>query len=131
GVASLLAWRQRTIRWPRLMLGRRSGLDIRLKRAYEQADADDGRRILVDGLWPRGISKQRAAIDDWLRELAPSQGLRQWFDHDIGKWNTFRRRYRAQLETRARRAALDRLRRHAEAGRITLVYAARDTEHNN
>lgn len=106
-------------------------MDIQLKRAYEPPASGDGRRVLVDGLWPRGVSKQRAAVDAWLKELAPSTALRQWFGHDADKWAQFRRRYRSQLQAQSRAAALDQLRRMAAGGRVTLVYAARDSEHNN
>jgi uncharacterized protein YeaO (DUF488 family) len=76
-------------------------LDIRLKRAYEPPAPDDGTRVLVDRLWPRGVSKAKAAIDHWLRDIAPSTELRQWFAHEFDRWEEFRRRYRAELEQRA------------------------------
>lgn len=106
-------------------------MDIQLKRAYDSLSGEDGQRVLVDGLWPRGVSKQDAAIDLWLKEIAPSAGLRQWFGHDPERWVEFRRRYRSQLKTQRRAAALDQLRKLARGGRVTLVYAARDTAHNN
>jgi uncharacterized protein YeaO (DUF488 family) len=103
--------------------------DIRLKRAYELATKGDGTRILVDRLWPRGITKAEAAIDRWFRDLAPSGELRKWFGHDPARWQEFRRRYTAEL--RQHRALLDELRRLASEGRLTLVYGARDEEHND
>lgn len=106
-------------------------MDIQLKRAYDRRSEEDGQRVLVDGLWPRGVSKQDAAIDLWLKEIAPSAGLRQWFGHDPERWREFRRRYRSQLKTQRRAAALDQLRKLARGRRVTLVYAARDTAHNN
>jgi uncharacterized protein YeaO (DUF488 family) len=103
--------------------------DIRLKRAYEPPAAADGARILVDRLWPRGVRKADLAIERWLKEVAPSPALRRWFGHDPARWAEFRRRYRAELE--ARPEPLEELRRAAEAGRVTLVYAARDEAHNH
>jgi uncharacterized protein YeaO (DUF488 family) len=102
---------------------------IAVKRAYEPAAKGDGVRILVDRLWPRGVSKEAAAIDDWMKELAPSTELRKWFGHDPERWTEFRRRYAAELKDRGE--ALSRLRALATKGRITLVYAARDEEHND
>jgi len=86
-------------------------------------------RILVDGLWPRGVSRKTARIDEWARDLAPSTRLRQWFGHDPARWPEFQKRYRAELRTRSDRLAW--LAGLARRGRITLVYAARDTDHNN
>lgn len=102
-------------------------MDIRLKRAYEAPAADDGQRILVDRVWPRGISKAQASVDHWLREVAPSSELRKWFAHDPEKWPEFRTRYRAELKTNP---ALAELREHAKQGPLTLVYGARDEQHN-
>lgn len=102
---------------------------LRLKRAYEPAAPEDGVRILVDRLWPRGISKAKAALDDWMKEIAPSTELRQWFGHDPARWTEFQSRYRAEL--RAHPGELDRLRELARAGVITLVYGAHDEEHND
>ena len=103
--------------------------EVQLKRAYEPAAPSDGVRILVDRLWPRGVSKAKAAIDHWLRELAPSSELRRWFDHDVERWDEFRRRYRAELEQHPE--ALGRLRQLASESRITLVFGARDEAHND
>ena len=103
--------------------------NVRLKRAYEPAAAGDGTRILVDRLWPRGVSKQRAAIDCWMKDIAPSTALRKWFGHDPARWDEFRRRY--AKEVRAHADLLDQLRALARQGPVTLVYAARDEEHND
>jgi uncharacterized protein YeaO (DUF488 family) len=100
-----------------------------LKRAYEAADTADGTRILVDRLWPRGVSKQRAALDDWMKDIAPSAELRQWFGHEPSRWAEFQRRYKAEL--RGHGEELERLRAIAAKGTLTLVYAARDEERND
>jgi len=102
---------------------------IRLKRAYEPPSADDGARILVDRLWPRGISKTDARLDQWMKEIAPSTELRKWFGHDPAKWQEFRRRYIAELETH--RDQLEHLCELAITGVVTLVYSARDEIHND
>jgi uncharacterized protein YeaO (DUF488 family) len=104
-------------------------LDVRAKRAYDPADASDGYRILIDHVWPRGVSRERAHVDDWARELAPSDGLRKWFDHDPARFAEFRARYRDELADQSQR--LEELRRRAASGPLTIVYAARDREHNN
>jgi uncharacterized protein YeaO (DUF488 family)/riboflavin biosynthesis pyrimidine reductase len=106
-----------------------SQVDIRLKRAYEPASSSDGHRVLIDRLWPRGLSKKRARLDEWEKTLAPSSELRQWFGHDPARFPEFRRRYRRELKAQERR--LQDLRRRARHGTLTLVYAARDTEHND
>lgn len=102
---------------------------VSLKRAYEPAAPDDGLRILVDRLWPRGLSKSNAAVDHWFKDLAPSSELRRWFAHDPALWDEFRRRYVQEL--RAHPEPLRQLRALAREGPITLVYAARDETHNN
>jgi uncharacterized protein YeaO (DUF488 family) len=104
-------------------------LDIRLKRAYEPPGAGDGIRALIDRLWPRGVSKAEAAIDHWLRELAPSTELRKWFGHDPARWDGFRRRYAAELMEHPER--LDQLLQMIEQGSVTLVFGARDEDHND
>jgi uncharacterized protein YeaO (DUF488 family) len=104
-------------------------MPIQIKRAYEPASPDDGYRVLIDRLWPRGLSRQRAGIDDWVKELAPSTELRRWFAHDPGRFEEFRRRYIGELRDEHRR--LSALRRRARDGRVTLVYSAHDTEHND
>lgn len=103
-------------------------LNIRLKRAYEPPSPEDGVRILVDRLWPRGLGKSDAAIDRWLKDLAPSNDLRRWFGHDPNKWDEFSRRYEAELSHRTE--LLRELREMARNGPVTLVYAARDEAHN-
>ncbi|HYX20402.1 MAG TPA: DUF488 domain-containing protein [Thermoanaerobaculia bacterium] len=103
--------------------------DVRLKRAYEAPDAEDGRRILVDRLWPRGVSKAGARIDEWLKELAPSTELRKWFGHDPARWDGFRRHYAQELHGHA--GLLAHLRELARTGPVTLVYSARDEVHND
>jgi uncharacterized protein YeaO (DUF488 family) len=105
------------------------GLDVRTKRVYEPPASDDGYRVLVDHIWPRGVSRERARLDEWAKELAPSGELRKWFDHVPERFAEFRSRYREELE--ACGDELDALRRRAGEGRVTVVYAARDDEHNN
>ncbi|KAF1694164.1 DUF488 domain-containing protein [Pseudoxanthomonas koreensis] len=102
---------------------------IHLKRAYEEPAPGDGQRLLVDGLWPRGVSKENLAAEAWLKALAPSTALRKWFDHDPARWDTFRARYFEELE--AKPEALAQLRAYRARGPVTLLYAARDEEHNN
>ncbi len=101
----------------------------RLKRIYHQPDASDGCRVLVDRVWPRGLSKQAAEIDLWLKEIAPSTGLRKWFDHAPRRWDAFRRRYFEELDAMPETVTVlcDRLRN----GEVTLLYGARDEQHNN
>lgn len=101
---------------------------IRLKRAYDKPSRADGERILVERLWPRGVSKEEAALDLWLKDVAPSPALRKWFGHDPARWEGFERRYWKELEGRPDEVAL--LRRKSKRGRVTLVYAAHDQEHN-
>jgi uncharacterized protein YeaO (DUF488 family) len=101
---------------------------IRLKRVYEEPATDDGLRILVERLWPRGLSKERAAVDLWLKEVAPSSELRRWFNHDPDRWKEFLRRYHAELLQNG--GTVDELRRKCRSGTVTFVYAARDEEHN-
>lgn len=102
---------------------------IRLKRAYEAESADDGERFLVDRLWPRGIKKDALQIRAWLKEIAPSTELRQWFGHDPAKWDEFQDRYAAELKTN--RDGWQPLITAARRGTVTLVYSAKDTEHND
>ena len=102
---------------------------IKLKRAYEAPAADDGIRILIDRLWPRGVKKTDAAIDEWMKEIAPSTELRKWFGHDPPRWQEFRRRYRSEIQQHPER--FDRLRTLAQHGRITLVFSAHDEVHND
>jgi uncharacterized protein YeaO (DUF488 family) len=102
---------------------------LRLKRAYEPPAASDGKRILVDRLWPRGLSKEKAAIDLWMKEVAPSTELRRWFGHDPQKWPAFRQRYRHEL--RRREDLVVELKKLATRGRVTLVFGARDEVRND
>jgi len=104
-------------------------MDVRLKRAYEPATAADGYRVLIDRLWPRGVSRERARLDEWARELAPSRELRQWFGHDPALFAEFQRRYTGELK--AQEAKLQELRRRARSRTLTIVYAAHDIEHND
>jgi uncharacterized protein YeaO (DUF488 family) len=104
-------------------------MDVRLKRAYDPAEPADGHRVLIDRLWPRGVSRERANLDAWEKELAPSTQLREWFRHQPGRFDEFRRRYVDEL--RSQPAALTALRRRARNGTVTLVYAASDEEHND
>lgn len=110
------------------MPGRRTSLDVRLKRAYERPSTRDGVRILVDRLWPRGLRKEEAAIERWMKDVAPSTELRHWFGHDPGRWEEFERRYRAELADN--RSLVDELRAIASRRTLTLVYSARDEQHN-
>jgi len=100
---------------------------IRVKRIYEPVDAEDGKRVLVDRIWPRGISRQRAALDAWMPEVAPSHELRTWFAHEPERWTEFQARYRTEL---AAGPHLDALAALADPGPLTLLYSARDTIHN-
>ena len=104
-------------------------MDVRLKRAYDPAASADGYRLLIDRLWPRGISRARAKLDNWEPELAPSTELRQWFGHQPERFAEFRRRYMEELGSQ--RARLTSLRRRARDGTLTLVYSAHDAEHND
>jgi uncharacterized protein YeaO (DUF488 family) len=103
--------------------------NVKLKRAYEPPNVEDGLRVLVDRLWPRGVRKTDAAIDHWLKDVAPSAELRKWFNHDPTRWQDFRRRYASELA--AKPTALRNLRRLARRDVVTLVYAARDVSHND
>jgi uncharacterized protein YeaO (DUF488 family) len=102
--------------------------DIRIKRAYEAPAAEDGTRVLVDRVWPRGVRKSTAAIDLWAKDLAPSTELRRWFGHDPTRWDEFQRKYQEELSHHPER--LDELRALAQQGRLTLVFGARDEHHN-
>jgi uncharacterized protein YeaO (DUF488 family) len=104
-------------------------MDVRLKRAYEPAAGSDGCRVLIDRLWPRGVSREQARLDEWARDLAPSTELRRWFGHDPARFGEFRRRY--TIELAAQEPKLQELRRRAHTGTLTLVYGARDSEHND
>jgi len=103
--------------------------EIRVKRVYEPPDSEDGKRVLVDRIWPRGLTREAASVDLWCKEAAPSSALRRWFGHDPDKWSEFRRRYADELATSD---AMDELRRLSRSEpRITLLFAAKDVAHNN
>ena len=104
-------------------------MDVRLKRAYEAPAASDGYRVLIDRIWPRGVTRKRARLDEWARELAPTRELRQWFGHEPARFDEFRRRYTNELKHQD--AKVQELRERARQHTLTLVYAARDTEHND
>lgn len=101
---------------------------LKIKRVYEPAVPEDGTRILVDRLWPRGLTKEKAAVDLWLKDIAPSTELRKWFAHDPAKWEEFRKRYLKELK--ANKEAVSVLKQELKKGPVTLVYGARDQEHN-
>lgn len=103
--------------------------NVKLKRAYDPPSASDGTRILIDRVWPRGVNKANAAIDQWDKSIAPSTMLRNWFGHDPARWQEFRRRYAKEIHRH--REQLDELRARAQSGRITLVFAAHDKIHNH
>lgn len=103
--------------------------EMKIKRAYEPPAASDGKRILVDALWPRGISKEKLKLDDWLKDIAPSTKLRKWYGHDPDKWPEFRKRYAAELKDRS--DAVETLRKLASHGTVTLVFSSREEKLNN
>jgi uncharacterized protein YeaO (DUF488 family) len=102
---------------------------INIKRIYDAPSPDDGTRVLVDRLWPRGVAKKSAHVDEWLKEIAPSNELRKWFGHDPARWPEFQRRYKHELASQA--DAIDGLRVLSKKGTLTLLYAAKDEAHNN
>jgi len=104
-------------------------MSLRVKRVYEPPSAEDGVRVLVDRLWPRGRTKEATALDDWLKEIAPSDGLRKWSHHDPARWKKFQQRYAAELDEQP--AIVSRLRELASRGTVTLLYGARNPEMNN
>ncbi len=106
-------------------------MKLKIKRAYEPTAKSDGRRILIDRLWPRGLTRDAAAIDEWAKDLSPSTDLRRWFNHDPQLWGEFVDRYRSELEAPASRLALGRLRTLASSRQVTLVYAASNRAYNN
>lgn len=101
---------------------------LNIKRVYEKPSRTDGARILVDRIWPRGVSKKKAALNEWLKDIAPSTGLRKWFGHDPERFSEFRRRYRAELKSN--RIAVKELRGWLKKGRVTLLYSAHDEKYN-
>lgn len=102
---------------------------LKLKRVYDPPSKDDGMRILVDRLWPRGIKKDEAKIDEWMKDIAPSDELRKWFSHEPSKWEEFKRRYREELKKN--HSLIERLSLESKIGTVTLLFAAKDEEHNN
>ena len=106
-------------------------MPMAMKRAYEAASPEDGYRVLVDGLWPRGVTKAHLKIDAWMREIAPSVPLRKWYGHKPEKWEEFRNKYRQELSKPSRQALLDELIDRARKGEVTLVFGARDAERSN
>lgn len=104
--------------------------NIAYRRIYEDSSPKDGRRVLVDRVWPRGMRKEDAHLDEWLRDAAPSTELRRWYSHEPGRFDEFRRRYLTELREPARRNAVDRLRDMADHGKLTLLTATRDVEHS-
>jgi uncharacterized protein YeaO (DUF488 family) len=111
------------------MSGRILAGNVRLKRAYERSGAEDGTRVLIDRLWPRGVSKQAAALDLWMKDIGPSPELRTWFGHDPARWREFRRRYAGEVRRNAE--PFSQLRALSRQGPVTLVYGARDKAHND
>ncbi len=101
-----------------------------MRRVYDDPSPEDGTRVLVDRIWPRGLAKARAGIDEWAKDVAPSTELRRWYGHDPARFEEFRRRYRAELAEPERQAALGRLRELARSGRLTLLTATRDVDHS-
>jgi uncharacterized protein YeaO (DUF488 family) len=104
-------------------------MNIKLKRAYDKPSAEDGYRILVDRIWPRGVSKQDVKVEQWLKDIAPSKELRKWFKHDPEKWSEFKKRYFNELKSKSK--AVEELMQIAKEQAVTLVYAAKDKEYNN
>lgn len=102
---------------------------IKVKRIYDPVSPDDGKRILVDRLWPRGIKKNEAEINEWLKDIAPSDGLRKWFSHDPNKWQEFKNRYIKELKNNSE--LIERLKAVAKKEKVTLLFSAKDIEHNN
>jgi uncharacterized protein YeaO (DUF488 family) len=104
-------------------------VSVQIKRVYDKPDKTDGRRVLVDRIWPRGLTKKEAQIDDWLKEIAPSARLRKWFGHDPARWKDFKKRYVAELK--AQRKQVEQLAQQARKRTVTLLFGAKDIEHNN
>ena len=112
-------------------MNKANDVQIKIKRVYEAHAPDDGQRVLIDRLWPRGLKREDARLDEWLREIAPSDELRRWFGHDPARWEAFQARYRQELEDAEHQAALANLRERAQRGPLTLLFAAKDAEHCN
>lgn len=101
---------------------------LKLKRVYDDVSQQDGKRILVDGVWPRGIKKEDLEHDEWYKEIAPSSDLRKWFDHDSDKWEEFKKKYKKELKER--KDLVDQIKKDSDGRNVTLLYAAKDEEHN-
>ncbi len=110
--------------------GEDDDMSVHVKRVYEDAHEDDGVRILVDRIWPRGVSKEDAALDDWMKEISPTTDLRKWFNHDPKKFADFKQKYKEELTTGTQRKALDKVKAIARERRVTLVYAAKNEKYN-
>jgi uncharacterized protein YeaO (DUF488 family) len=102
---------------------------LRIKRIYDLPSPDDGKRILIDRLWPRGIKKADASINEWMKDIAPSNELRKWFAHDVSKWEEFKKRYKKELKDKSE--ILDKLKKESEKNIVTLLFSAKDVTHNN
>jgi uncharacterized protein YeaO (DUF488 family) len=104
-------------------------MNIQIKRVYEEPSKEDGKRILIDRLWPRGLTKEKASIDLWIKEIAPTTELRKWFGHEEDKWDGFKKRYKQELQKNFE--SVEQLIQELKSGMVTLVYGAKDTEHND
>jgi uncharacterized protein YeaO (DUF488 family) len=104
---------------------------LKIKRAYDKKETSDGKRILIDRLWPRGVTKAEADIDEWFKELGPSTELRKWFGHDPERWPEFKERFTRELSEAGKREILDGIAQNAKRNHVTLIYSAKDTEHSN
>jgi uncharacterized protein YeaO (DUF488 family) len=104
---------------------------LKVKRVYEKKETADGKRILIDRVWPRGLTSEAAAVDEWLKELAPSTELRKWFSHDPEKWEEFRRRYTEELSSPEKMEVLERIARTASSANVTILFGSKETRYNN
>jgi uncharacterized protein YeaO (DUF488 family) len=109
-------------------MGLNDHVNVRIKRVYEPRNEQDGKRVLVDRLWPRGMTKERAGVDLWLKDIAPTTELRKWFGHDPARWKEFQKRYRDELKQNAGSVSI--LKREAKSGPVTLLFGAKDEQHN-
>ncbi|TFB22940.1 DUF488 family protein [Filobacillus milosensis] len=107
-------------------------MSVKIKRIYEDASKNDGKRVLIDRVWPRGVSKEKAQLDEWLKEVAPSSELRKWFDHDPDKFNEFKKKYKKEIkENQEQKDALDQLIKWSSKGNLTLLFAAKEEKYNH